>query len=206
LDLNVDLLKAEIGHGIMALGKRKQIASLIEGLKRPPSILESQTFNTESLFTHTRTPSSAHQSYNTSWFSQANSVLKEPQMPLPTVMSLDSPPHTGDIARTPELSNRRSRTGSDPGSVNGSLVGIIRANSRNSIIGLGINLASKSQVSLVILTAWGELSEIQKNRPADLAFTPTESFNSKTASSDNVITFGEDDRAVVSEVRNVSDY
>lgn len=144
LDLNVDLLKTEIG--IIAFGKRKRIANLIDDLKRPPSIVESQTMNSESLFTHTRTPSSTHQSWNSpSLFTSP--ALKDPQMPLPAIMSLDSPPHTGDIVGTPEISKGRSRRGSDPGSVNGSIMGLIRASSRNSIIGLGINVSGKSQVS-----------------------------------------------------------
>lgn len=144
MELNVDLLKTEIG--IIAFGKRKRIANCIEDLKKPPSILESsQTTNSESLFSHSRTMSSAQQSF----FYSPPTI--DSHTAIPSVLSRESPPHTGDITSTPnqnDVTRRRSRRGSDPGSLNGSFIDMIRRNSRNSMIGLGlgINYNGKSEV------------------------------------------------------------
>jgi hypothetical protein len=172
LKLDMDLLKTEIG--IMAFGKRSRIVNLIDDLKRPSFIVESQKMNPENSFSHARTRSSLHKSYS-SPFLFSSPVVEEPEMPLSPVASLDSPPHTGDISGTSELSKGRSRGTSDPGSVNGSLIGTSDKPSRK------------------------DPNRTQNNRPP----TPTKRPScSKTDTSDIL---DEDGWAIVNEVRNKSD-
>jgi hypothetical protein len=131
LELNVELLKTEIG--IPAFGKRKRITNLIEDLKNPPSIFESSQTGT-----HSRTLSSAHQSLNSpSIFATSQTTAP---LPIPFVTSPDSAPNTGDITGTPQIHARKI---SDPSSFSGGLAGLIRASSRTSLIGLGINYTGK---------------------------------------------------------------
>ena len=156
LELDLDLLKTEIG--IVAFGKRKRIANAISELKKPPPApVPEPISHSNSLFSHSRSVSSAQGSSLNSL-----SLLSSPAPPLSATSSntlgvfyqSDSPRITEDpnspLPDTPRSvpdtpGDDRPRRESDPGSIQEGLLG--RTNSRNSIIGLGIQLTSKFQVS-----------------------------------------------------------
>jgi len=156
LELDVDLLKTEIG--IIAFGKRKRIANAIAELKKPPPApAPGPISHSESFFSHSRSVSSAQGSSLNSL-----SLLSSPAPPMSATSSntlggfyqSDSPRITEDtnspLPDTPRSmpdtpGEARPRRGSDPGSIQENTLN--RASSRNSIIGLGIQLTSKFQVS-----------------------------------------------------------
>ena len=144
LELDIELLKSEIG--IIAFGKRKRIANAIAELKKPSQSPEPTPITqSESFFSHSRSLSSAQaSSFN------GRSLLSSPTAPMSATDSQtlagfyqdDSPRVTEDANSLPPDTPGRE---SDPGSIPENILG--RANSRNSIIGLGIQLTSKFQVS-----------------------------------------------------------
>lgn len=153
LELDVDLLKTEIG--IVAFGKRKRIANAIDELKKPPPAPEPIA-QSESMFSHSRSISSAQGSSLNSL-----SLLSTPAPPMSATSShtlggfyqSDSPRITEDtnssLPETPRSApdtpgSPRPRRDSDPGSIQENV--LKRAGSRNSIIGLGIQLTNKFQV------------------------------------------------------------
>jgi hypothetical protein len=99
LELDANLLKTELE--IHAFGKRTRIAKEIAELRRPPS-----------------SPSQLAQSHQRT-ISQSTSILGSHQslrspLALGSILSPESPPHTGDVAGTPAFGNMRRD--SDPGS------------------------------------------------------------------------------------------
>ena len=155
VELDLDLLKSEIG--IVAFGKRKRIANAIAELKKPPPApAPGPISHSESLFSHSRSVSSAQGSSLNSL-----SMLSSPAPPMSATSSntlggfyqSDSPRLTEDanspLPETPRSmpdtpGDDRPRRESDPGSIQDNALN--RASSRNSIIGLGIQLTSKFQV------------------------------------------------------------
>jgi len=157
MELDLDLLKTEIG--IVAFGKRKRIANAIVELKRPPPApVPEPIAHSDSFFSHSRSVSSAQGSSLNSL-----SLLSSPAPPMSATSSntlgggfyqSDSPRITEDtnspLLETPKSlpdtpQSARPRRESDPGSIQENVLN--RTSSRNSIIGLGIQLTSKFQVS-----------------------------------------------------------
>jgi len=152
LELDLDLLKTEIG--IIAFGKRKRIANAIMELKRSSAV--PQTAHSESLFSHSRSISSAQ-----------GSSLNSPSLPSPALPASTTSPTTfggfyqnesptiGDASSlspdTPRSTRRRR--GSDPESIQENVETLNRTSSRNSFIGLGIQFTNKFQV----ITVRGEI-------------------------------------------------
>jgi hypothetical protein len=152
LELDLELLKTEIG--IVAFGKRKRIANAIAELKNPPKTLEPElTAHPESLFSHSRSISSV-QGFSLNSPTLLSSVAPASATGSHTLFGFyqsDSPKiiedTNGSLPDTPK-STRPGRE-SDSGSVHDSSETLNRASSRSSIIGLGIQLTSKFQVSVV---------------------------------------------------------
>lgn len=150
LELDAELLKTEIG--VVTFGKRKRLANAITELKRSSQVPEPlSAAHSESLFSHSRSISSAQGSS----FNSLSLLSSAP----PTVSTTgpqtfsgfyrhDSPRITEDpnslSPATP--SSARLRKTSDPDSIQETSN---RTSSRNSIIGLGIQLTSKFQVIVV---------------------------------------------------------
>lgn len=152
LELDVDLLKTEIG--IVAFGKRKRIANAITELKNsPPTPEPESTAHPESLFSHSRSTSSAQgSSFNgLSLSSSAVPTSASGSQSHIGFYQSNSPTITEDVnGMSPDTPRSfRRRRDSDTGSVQGSSENLNRASSRSSIIGLGIQLTSKFQVSVV---------------------------------------------------------
>ena len=153
LELDLELLKTEIG--IVAFGKRKRIVNIITELKTPATKPES-TAHSESLFSHSRSISSAQGS-------SLNSLSLSPTAPPPISATGSLPlggfyqsgsPRTVDETYSPlPETPQSSRRVSDPVSIHDNLEALNRASSRNSFIGLGIQFTSKFQVSAV----WGKV-------------------------------------------------
>ena len=150
MELDLDLLKTEIG--VPAFGKRKRIANAIAELKGPLRSPEPEPIAQSESFFHSRSVSSAQgSSFN------SRSLLSSPAPPMSTTDSQtlggfyqnDSPRNTEDAnSLLPDTPNStRPRRESDPGSAQESALN--RAGSRNSIIGLGIQLTTKFQVCAV---------------------------------------------------------
>lgn len=135
LELDVNLLKSEIG--IMAFGKRMRIANAITDLRRPPSIIYSDhqvspssplnpTFLQQSQPQSPSNVHSRHQSgthsygYTQSVQSSGHQSLNGPNgngAPVFTsVVSPESPPHTGDFPGTPMSRLEEGDVHSDAGS------------------------------------------------------------------------------------------
>lgn len=161
LELDVELLKTEIG--VLAFGKRKRIANAIAELKGPSSAPESEsTAHSESLFSHSRSISSIQGS-------SPNSPLFLSSAPPPAFAT--GPPALGGFYNhgSPKImedtnsllpdtpSSARPRSGSDPESIQENVETMNRGSSRNSIIGLGIQLSSKFQVIAVLGEVQGEV-------------------------------------------------
>ncbi|KAF9653416.1 hypothetical protein BDM02DRAFT_3182935 [Thelephora ganbajun] len=188
LELDLELLKTEIG--IVAFGKRKRIVNAIAELKKPPPIPEPEpTAHSESLFSHSRSISSAQESSLNS-----PSVLSSGAPPISATGSQtlgkfyqsDSPGVAGDTnSLSPDTpKSTRFRRVSDPGSIQENAETLNRVSSRNSIIGLGIQLTSK----------------FQRSRPSQLNLSPSDGNlgGKNNVSPDNVVTL-EDDRTAMSE-------
>lgn len=150
LELDLELLKSEIG--VTAFGKRKRIANAITELKKPPMTPGPVSgSHSESFFSHSRSISSAQTSSFHSPSLLSSSAPPVSAMGSQTLIGFyqsDSPRITEDanslLPDTPRSARprRESDSGSNPETVN-------RASSRSSIIGLGIQLTSKFQVSVV---------------------------------------------------------
>ena len=153
LELDLELLKTEIG--VAAFGKRKRIANAILELKQPPTTPEPErNAHSESLFSHSRSISSAQASSfnNLSPFSStAPPISATGSQTLVSFYQSDSPRMTDDAnSLSPDTPrSTRARGESDLGSVHDGSETLHRASSRNSIIGLGIQLTSKFQVSVL---------------------------------------------------------
>ena len=154
LELDLDLLKTEIG--ILAFGKRKRIVNAIAELKKPSPAPEPEPIaQSDSLFSHSRSVSSAQGSSlnSLSLLSSPAPASSTGSRTLGGLYQSDSPRVTEDTNSLPPDTPRsaRPRRESDPGSIQENVLN--RASSRNSIIGLGIQLTSKFQVSMV----WGKV-------------------------------------------------
>ena len=152
LELDLELLKTEIG--IVAFGKRKRIANAIAELKNPPTTPEPElTAHPESLFSHSRSISSVQGfSLNSPTFSaSAAPASATGSQTLFGFYQSDSPKTVEDAKSLIPDTPRSIRLGreSDSGSVHDSSETLNRASSRSSIIGLGIQLTSKFQASVV---------------------------------------------------------
>ena len=150
LELDLELLKTEIG--IIAFGKRKRIANAITELKNPlPTPEQESTVHSDSFFSHSRSISSAQgSSFNSpSLLSSAALASATGSQTLVGFYQSDSPRNLEDADGSPPDTPRstRPRRESESGSVHGSSDTLNRAGSRSSIIGLGIQLTSKFQVS-----------------------------------------------------------
>jgi len=123
LELDLAILKSEIG--IVAYGKRIRIANAIADLRRPPSILSSGQ--------HTR-PGSLSRGSPLPHQSVPLSPSGQGSIGLDSLISPESPPHSGDIPGHP-LNLIPVRRDSDPG---------VRSNvtDSNATIGLGLGIPS----------------------------------------------------------------
>jgi len=153
LELDVELLKTEIG--VVAFGKRKRIANAISGLRDPPPAPEPESAaHSETLFSHSRNISSTQGSSINSLSLLTSAVPPVSATGSQTLGGLyqsDSSRITEDTYSlspgTPRSTGPRRE--SDPGFAQETLELLNRTGSRNSIIGLGIQLTSKFQVSMV---------------------------------------------------------
>lgn len=152
LELDLELLKTEIG--IVAFGKRKRIANAITELKTSLQTPEPESAaHPESFFSHSRSISSAQGSSvnSLSLLSSAVPASTTGSQTLIGFYQSDSPRITEDANNLSPDTPRstRHRKESDPGSAHESFETLSRTGSRNSIIGLGIQLTSKFQVSVI---------------------------------------------------------
>ena len=218
LDLDVNLLKSELG--IPAFGKRMRIANYIADLRRPPSIVysdgptqstsisqsQSQPYGVS--HSHSQSvQSSAHNSLNNSPFYPSGfSSHGLPSAGFGSILSAESPLHTGDLPGTP-LSplGRDLKRASDPVSNAGHNVSMFDAHDRahdrahdirgamerSAMVGLGVGVPAA-------LTPGSH-----KNRPAQLMLSPSDSnlVIQKSITRD-IPEETEDDRGVASEVRD----
>ena len=137
LDLDVNLLKSEIG--IPAFGKRMRIANAITDLRRPPSVIYSDHAVSQ---THSRAQS---QSVQSSPIFPGGGAQYSPGGPLTsagfgTIMSIETPPYTGDL--TPETPRDQRRI-SDPISNASMSVSVTDADEgipRNGAVGTGLGV------------------------------------------------------------------
>lgn len=156
LELDVELLKSEIG--IVAFGKRKRIANAIAGLREPPLAPEpGSAAHSETLFSHSRNTSSAQGS--SLFTSAASPISATGSQTLGGLYQSDSSRITEDTYSLPPSTPRSTgpRRESDPGFNQENVELLNRTSSRNSIIGLGIQLTSKFQVSTVYGQVEGEI-------------------------------------------------
>ena len=142
LELDLELLKSEIG--IVAFGKRKRIANAITELKR--SFEPAAGAHFESLFSHSRSLSSAQGSSinSVSLLSSAHPVSTAGP-PTPGGFYFSGSPDANSL--TPDTPRSIGlRRESDAGSIQENVEALNRTSSRNSFIGLGIQLTNKFQV------------------------------------------------------------
>lgn len=171
LDLDANLLKE---LDIVAFGKRMRIANAIHELNRPPSIVSSENSGRA----NGNTAAHPRQSTSSSLGASGPSPL------ITTLLSPESPPHSGDIAVTPD---RRSRPNSEPGSAPEP-----SASTNDSVVGLGFNSPDRAGA---------------RGRPAMLDLSPSDSaLKARAALADQILEDlhegqGEDAREVMSEVR-----
>jgi hypothetical protein len=157
LELDLGLLKSEIG--VTAFGKRKRIANAIEDLRKLlPTPAPGPTVQPESLFSHSRSIGSAQgSSLNSLSLSSPAPLISATGSQTPGgFYQSDSPRITEDtFSLSPDTPRSTGpRRESDPGSIQENAEPPSnRASSRNSIIGLGIQLSNKFQVSAV----WGKV-------------------------------------------------
>lgn len=118
LELDLAILKSEIG--IVAYGKRIRIANAIADLRRPPSMLSSEQHTRPGSLSRGSPP---HQSIPLSPSVQGSVGLE-------SLISPESPPHSGDLPGYPPVPTRRD---SDPG---------VRSNvnDSNATVGLGLGI------------------------------------------------------------------
>jgi SAM domain (Sterile alpha motif) len=206
LDLDVNLLKSEIG--IPAFGKRMRIANFIADLRRPPSVVSSDhiTNPSQSISQSQSQPygfSHSH-SLSQSVHSSAQTSLNSPYYTQPfspgfgSIMSVESPIHTGDLPGTP-LSPlmREQRRVSDPVSIAGRNTNLVDSDdqasgSRGGMVGLGLGVPGAYPAN------------VYKNRPAQLMLSPSDSnlVTSKAVGGD-IPDEADEERAAASEVRDL---
>lgn len=144
LELDLDLLKTEIG--IVAFGKRKRIANAITELKM--SVEPESGAHSESFFSHTRSPSSAQgSSFNGISLLSSVPPVSTTGPPTPGGFYFSGSPDANSLSPDTPRSTRPRRE-SDTGSQE-NVEALNRTSSRNSFIGLGIQLTSKFQVIAV---------------------------------------------------------
>ena len=131
LELDLAILKSEIG--IAAYGKRMRIANAIADLRRPPSILSSEQ--------HTR-PGSLSQGSPLPHQSVPLSPSGQGSVGLESLISPESPPHTGDFPGHPQALIP-ARRDSDPG---------VRSNVTDSTATVGLGLG----IPTALLAAGGQ--------------------------------------------------
>ena len=143
------MLKTEIG--IIAFGKRKRIANAIRELKMPPSTPEPvSAVRSESFFSHSRSASSV-QGYSPNSVSLLSSALPPVSAAGPQTLGgfYHGSPKVAEDTNSWSPGTPRStrlRRESDTGSIQENAEALNRTSSRNSFIGLGIQLTSKFQV------------------------------------------------------------
>lgn len=203
LELDLAILKSEIG--IVAYGKRIRIANAIADLRRPPSILSSEQ--------HTRPGSLSrgsplpHQSIPLSPSGQSSVGLE-------SLVSPESPPHSGDLPGHPPAPARRD---SDPGARS-------NVNDSNATVGLGLGIppallaaggqkgpgipnsllagGNQNRMAVRVPISDGKPSGcggdifVQKGRPPQLSLSPSD-----PALAASVM---EEDRGVLSDVGNTT--
>jgi hypothetical protein len=208
LDLDVNLLKSEIG--IPAFGKRMRIANCITDLRRPPSVVysdlpaQSQSISQSQSqpFGHSHSHSqsvhsSAHNSVNSPLYPSGFSHQGLPSSGFGSILSAESPMHTGDLPGTPlsppgrdlkRVSDIMSNAGLSPGVVDVN-DGIRAAMERSAMVGLGVGIPPSPATSS------------HKSRPAQLMLSPSDSnlIGSRAVGGDIPVETDEE-RAVVSEV------
>ncbi|KAI0043502.1 hypothetical protein FA95DRAFT_1524163, partial [Auriscalpium vulgare] len=206
LDLDINVLKTEIG--ITAYGKRMRIANAITELRRPPSVISSDHLPAHShsqsqSLSHSQslTASSARQSLNSPYtnntgLSPASAVDPLGSAGLHSVMSPESPPHSGDLAGTPALPGRRD---SDPGSSQLNLQ-TAEVDDNRPVIGLGLGIPAG-----LLSSAPGRTN---KGRPAQLMLSGSDGALAETvkAVSGSIPEEGEEERAVLSESETAQKY
>ncbi|TBU45202.1 hypothetical protein BD309DRAFT_989737 [Dichomitus squalens] len=217
LELDANVLKSEIG--IAAFGKRVRIINAIAELRRPPSIDEAEpqpagSMPTPRSLTHSfnypgshhshpshshshSIQSSAQHSFNSSPFGppspgvvSTNGNGQVVGVALASVMSAESPPHTGDLPGSPPTMRSGWRA-SDPGSIHGSMINLDEETRGRSPVGLGFGLPSKAP----------------KGRPAQLLLSPSDGALGETAAAGQDKARGgsiKDERAVMSETESVA--
>jgi hypothetical protein len=220
LDLDVSLLKSEIG--IPAFGKRVRIANFITDLRRPPSVVysdhgpsqsqspsqsqpqsisQSQSQSQPYAFSHSRSQSSAQTSLNSPPYPGGFSPHGVTSSGYGSILSAESPLHTGDLPGTP-LSpfGRDMRRASDPLSNVGPSGGVIDTNERaNDIRGA---MERSAMVGLGVAMPGGLAASGHKGRPSHLMLSPSDSnlVPSKMVTG-NIPEETDEERAVVSDVR-----
>ncbi|KAI0265884.1 hypothetical protein BC834DRAFT_876782 [Gloeopeniophorella convolvens] len=170
LELDVAVLKSEIG--IAAYGKRMRIANAITELRRPPSVISSSAAEQQSQSQSRGSPYAAP-------LSSAGLV---------SLVSPESPPHTGDLAGTPAAQMRRD---SDPG-VRPSMEMALES---SGSIGLGLAIPPA-------LLPGHPQGKVVKGRPTHLSLSPSPS-DGALGSSVTAITIEQEphdeERAVLSD-------
>lgn len=214
LDLDVNLLKSEIG--IPAFGKRMRIANCITDLRRPPSIGYSDQAPSQSIsqsqsqpypFSHSHSQSqsfhsSAHTSLNGPFY-PGGLGANVPQSPgYGSVMSAESPLHTGDLPGTP-LSplGRDLHRASDP--IPAAQRGAIAVDADDRTHEIRVAMERSAMVGLGLGVPDAFAVNGHRNRPAQLTFSPSDSnLVSARAIAGDIPEETEEERAVVSEVRD----
>ncbi|KZV86236.1 hypothetical protein EXIGLDRAFT_725062 [Exidia glandulosa HHB12029] len=170
LDLDANLLKE---LDIVAFGKRMRIANAIHELNRPPSIVSSENSGRAnggaySGFSHSQ--SATRQSTSSS---AGAGAATGPSPLITTMLSPESPPHSGDLAATPD--RQRSRPDSEPSMTMTTSGGVDHhsQHSNGSLVGLGFNSPDKSSL---------------KGRPAMLNLSPSDSaLKARAALADQIL-------------------
>jgi hypothetical protein len=214
LDLDVNLLKSEIG--IPAFGKRTRIANCITDLRRPPSVVYSDQAPSQSIsqsqslpytFSHSHSQSqsfhsSAHNSFNGPFYPGGLSA-HGPQSPgYGSVMSAESPLHTGDLPGTPlsPLGKDLHRV-SDP--IPAAHRGAIAVDTDDKAHEIRAAMERSAMVGLGLGVPGAFAANGHRNRPAQLTFSPSDSnLVSARAIAGDIPEETEEERAVVSEVRD----
>jgi len=190
-----------------------RIANFITDLRRPPSVIYSDHIPNQSQsisqsqsqpygFSHSHSQSvhsSAQTSFNSPFYPNAFSVPGGQSAGFGSIMSAESPPHTGDLPGTP-LSplGKDQRRVSDPVSIAGRSTGMFDADDganviRRATVGLGLGVPGASPDP-----------NGHRNRPAHLMLSPSDSnLATLNAVAGDIPEETDEDRAVVSEVRTL---
>lgn len=153
LELDLEQLKTEIG--IPAFGKRKRIANAITELKK--SVEPEPGAHSESFFSHSRRLSSTQGSpFNNISLLSSVPPVSTTGPPTPGGFYFSGSPDGNSLPPDTPRSTRPRRE-SDTGSIQENVEVLNRTSSRNSFIGLGIQLTSKFQVMAVQYEVQGEI-------------------------------------------------